>query len=324
MLNLIRIRLGNLLRNLLTAGLLISGLPLTVHAAPPGWEPLLEPTELATIMGGSRSVRVIHVTGDFAASHIPGAANAPYAQWRGPQENPGSLPAMEKLTTLVQSLGISADTPVAIVHQGTNPADMGTATRVYWTLKSLGVTDLAVVNGGFAAWTEAGLPISSMADPIAPSRFVPQWSDKWRVTTAEVETLVSEGSARLIDARPEGFFKGLQSSAGRPGTIHGAGNLSFESWFDGNRLKEQPQMSSILATYPVQEAPLTVSFCNTGHQASVNWFVLSELQGVPNTRLYAESMAEWSLADRPMDNQPSPVKIYWDMTKSWFSELLGS
>ena len=324
MLNSIRIRFNLLVLSLLTTGLLFAGSPLTAQAAPPGWKPLLEPTELAAIMGGSRSVRVIHVTGDFAASHIPGAANAPYPQWRGPQENPGSLPAMEKLTALVQSLGISADTPVAIVHQGTNPADMGTATRVYWTLKSLGITDLAVVNGGFAAWTEAGLPISSMADPIAPSRFVPQWSDKWRVTTAEVETMFSEGSARLIDARPEGFFRGLQSSAGRPGTIHGAGNLSFESWFDGNRLKEQPQMSSILATYPVQEAPLTVSFCNTGHQASVNWFVLSELQGVPNTRLYAESMAEWSLADRPMDNQPSPVKIYWDMTKSWFSELLGS
>lgn len=319
MLKIIRIGLGFLFLSLLT-----TAFPLTVYAAPPGWKPLLEPTELAAIMGGSRSLRVIHVTGDFTASHIPGAANAPYPQWRGPQENPGALPAVEKLAALVQSLGINADTPVAIVHQGTNPADMGTATRVYWTLKSLGLTDLAVVNGGFAAWIAAGLPISSVADQIAPSSFVPQWSDKWRVSTTEVETLVSEGSARLIDARPEGFFKGLQSSAGRPGTIRGAGNLSFESWFDGNRLKDMPQRSSILSSYPMAESPLTVSFCNTGHQASVNWFVMSELQGVPNTRLYAESMAEWSLADRPMDNQPSRVKIYWDMTKGWFNELLGS
>ena len=319
MLKTIRIGLGFLFLSLLT-----TAFPLTVYAAPPGWKPLLEPTELAAIMGGSRSLRVIHVTGDFAASHIPGAANAPYPQWRGPQENPGALPAVEKLAALVQSLGINADTPVAIVHQGTNPADMGTATRVYWTLKSLGISDLAVVNGGFAAWIEAGLPIISVADQIAPSSFVPQWSDKWRVSTTEVETLVSEGSARLIDARPEGFFKGLQSSAGRPGTIRGAGNLSFESWFDGNRLKDMPQRSSILSSYPMAESPLTVSFCNTGHQASVNWFVMSELQGVPNTRLYAESMAEWSLADRPMDNQPSRVKIYWDMTKGWFNELLGS
>ncbi len=319
MLKIIRIGLGFLFLSLLT-----TAFPLTVYAAPPGWKPLLEPTELAAIMGGSRSLRVIHVTGDFTASHIPGAANAPYPQWRGPQENPGAPPAVEKLAALVQSLGINADTPVAIVHQGTNPADMGTATRVYWTLKSLGLTDLAVVNGGFAAWIAAGLPISSVADQIAPSSFVPQWSDKWRVSTTEVETLVSEGSARLIDARPEGFFKGLQSSAGRPGTIRGAGNLSFESWFDGNRLKDMPQRSSILSSYPMAESPLTVSFCNTGHQASVNWFVMSELQGVPNTRLYAESMAEWSLADRPMDNQPSRVKIYWDMTKGWFNELLGS
>lgn len=313
---------SRLLRALLASALtLVSTVAL---AAPQGWSRLLEPAALAAILESSPEVRVLQVTGDYAAGHIPGAVAAPYAQFRGPQENPGQLRDMSALTATVQTLGITADTPVVVVHQGSNASDFGAAARVYWTLKSLGVQDLAILNGGFAAWTAANLPSSTAATTVAASRFVPQWSDAWRVTTEEVEALVAEGSARLIDARPQSFFEGLQASSGRPGTIKGAGNLNFETFFEGSRVKPIGQVSSILASYPQQSAPMTVSFCNTGHQAAVNWFILSELQNVPNTRLYAESMTEWSMADRPMDNQPSRLKHYWEMTTGWVGTLFGA
>ncbi|MDP1930741.1 MAG: rhodanese-like domain-containing protein [Gammaproteobacteria bacterium] len=299
-------------------------LPLSGFAAPQGWSPLLEPAQLKSILDSNPEVRVIHVTGDYAAGHIPGAVAAPYPQFRGPQENPGAVLDISALTPVVQRLGITATTPVAIVHQGSNPSDFGAAARVYWTLKSLGVQDLTLLNGGFNAWNAANLPVSTETASVAASTFTPEWNNDWRVTTAEVEALVADGSARLIDARPPTFFEGLQASTGRPGTIKGAGNLNFENWFEGSRVKPQPQVSSILASYEQGAAPITVSFCNTGHQAAVNWFVMSELQGVPNTRLYAESMTEWSMEDRPMDNQPSRIKHYWEMTTDWFSGLLGS
>ncbi len=314
--------LSRLLRGVLAAALtLVSTVAL---AAPQGWSRLLEPAELAAILQHSPQVRVLHVTGDYAAGHIPGAVAAPYPQFRGPQENPGQLRDVSQLTATVQSLGIDADTPVVVVHQGSNASDFGAAARVYWTLKSLGVQDLAILNGGFAAWTAANLPASTEASTVSVSGFTPQWSNAGRVTTDEVEALVAEGSARLIDARPQTFFEGLQASSGRPGTIRGAGNLAFETFFEGSRVKPQAQVSSILASYPQQSAPMTVSFCNTGHQAAVNWFIMSELQNVPNTRLYAESMTEWSMADRPMDNQPSRLKHYWEMTTSWVGTLFGA
>jgi thiosulfate/3-mercaptopyruvate sulfurtransferase len=293
-------------------------------AAPQGWSRLLETAELSAILQSAPQVRVLHVTGDYAAGHIPGAVAAPYPQFRGPQENPGQLRDVSELTATVQKLGVSADTPVVVVHQGSNASDFGAAARVYWTLKSLGVQDLAILNGGFAAWTGANLPSSTEASTVAASSFAPQWSNDWRATTDEIEALVAEGSARLIDARPESFFEGLQASSGRPGTIRGAGNLAFETFFEGSRVKPLAQVSSILASYPQQSAPMTVSFCNTGHQAAVNWFIMSELQNVPNTRLYAESMTEWSLADRPMDNQPSRLKHYWQMTTDWVGTLFGA
>jgi thiosulfate/3-mercaptopyruvate sulfurtransferase len=297
---------------------------LPTQAAPQGWSVLLEPVQLAQILDSASEVRVLHVTGDYSAGHIPGAIPAPYPQFRGPQENPGEVLDLSVLTALVQRLGITATTPVVVTHGGANPSDFGAAARVYWTLKSLGVQDLAVLNGGFAAWSGANLPVSTVASTVPASSFNPQWSNAWRISTPELEALVADGSGRLIDARPPGFFEGLLASTGRPGTIRGAGNLNFETFFEGNRVKPQGQVSTILASYPEQSAPVTVSFCNTGHQASVNWFIMSELQGVPNTRLYAESMTEWTMADRPMDNEPSRIKHYWDMTTGWFGRLLGS
>lgn len=314
---------------------LLAPFSLLAVAAPQGWSPLLEPAGLAGILasnpesgsGLDAGVRVVQVTGNYQEGHIPGAVFSPYGQWRGPQENPGALPDISHLVDLVQTLGITAQTPVVVVHQGSSPADMGAATRVYWTLKSLGVADLALLNGGFKAWQEAGLPVSTDAEVVAVSSFVPRWQDTWRISTAEIETLISTGGqqqARLIDARTADFFRGEQSVVARAGTIKGAGNLSYESWFEGTRLQSTPLLASTLLDQGMPAAPMTVSFCNTGHLASINWFVMSELAGVDNMRLYAESMSEWSQADRPMDNQPSRMSIYWDKTMTWLDSLLGS
>src|SRR5690606_25743952 len=238
-------------------------------------------------------------------------------------DNPGQVPAMRQLTALVQDLGISADTPVVVVHQGSSAADMGAATRVYWTLKSLGVRDLAVLNGGLEAWAGQGFALSSQPVTVTPSSFEPQWNDQWRVTTAELEQLVANNAVTLVDARQSSFFRGEEASSGRPGTIRGANNLSFQDWFEGTRAEQPQSVKSRLQQITAQASPVTVSFCNTGHLASINWFMMSEVEGLPNVRLYPESITEWSMKDRPMDNQPSRLQHYWRMTVDWLHELAG-
>ena len=38
-----------------------------------------------------------------------------------------------------------------------------------------------------------------------------------------------------------------------------------------------------------------MSFCNTGHWASVGWFASSELLGNKKARMYDGSMVEWTM-----------------------------
>lgn len=307
-------------------GILLSALllPALVTAAPAGWQPLLEPAELAEILAATDNVRPVRVTGNYRRGHLPGSVASPYEDWRGTGRNPGQLRELSDYTALLQQLGISRDSPVVVVHEGTDAADMGAATRVYWTLKTLGIADVAVINGGYRGWVDAGLPVSTDEVTVPASHYQPAWHNQWRVTTAEVEALVEAGEGNLIDARPLGFYRGLRATLGRPGTIRGAVNLEYTSWFDDSRLMAADRLTAAMTDVRPPDTAITVSFCNTGHWASINWFVMSELLGRENTRLYAESVAEWSAAERPMDNQAGRLEIYRDLTLRWFQDLFGN
>ena len=51
----------------------------------------------------------------------------------------------------------------------------------------------------------------------------------------------------------------------------------------------------------VPEKGSVITFCNTGHWASLNWFVMSELLGNKDARMYDGSMLEWTASGMPME-----------------------
>ena len=258
-------------------------------------QPLLSPAELQAKLSDT-NVRVIDIRDpkSYAANHIPGAVSAPYGAWRGPASNPGELPALPKLTTLVQSLGLTPSTHAVIVSSGADATDFGASARVYWTLKVLGLKELSVLNGGLKGWTTAGLPQNNQAVKVAASSFQPQIDQTLVATKEELVARVKAGDAALIDARPADFFKGdtRHVAASVPGTLEGAVNVEHSKWFaPGSATFVSPeQAQKVAAASSIDPAKETVSFCNTGHWAATNWFAMSEVLGQKNVKLYAGSM----------------------------------
>ena len=286
-------------------------------------QPLVTPSELAARLGDPK-LRVIDIReGNGESSnrqfgHIAGAQHAPYAQWRGPAESPGKLPTADALAALIQTLGIDRTTPVVVVHEGMDSTDFGSAARVYWTLKTAGVPTLSVLNGGMTAWRAAGLPLSSEAPVRAPSNFRVTLDPRLIATRDDVERAVRNRSTRLVDTRPAAFFAGetRHPAAKTPGTIVGAKNVSHEVWFtqDAQLLPAQ-DIQRVAQRAGVDTDQPTISFCNTGHWAATNWFVLSELLGHGNAKLYPESVVDWSNARLAMDNVPSRLQQFWQQLK---------
>jgi thiosulfate/3-mercaptopyruvate sulfurtransferase len=74
--------------------------------------------------------------------------------------------------------------------------------------------------------------------------------------------------------------------------LPGAGLLDYTAAFgpDG-RLLPQAELDALFAVVP---EGAVIHYCNTGHQAAANWFIMSELLRRPAMTLYDGSMAEWT------------------------------
>ncbi|MDO5757098.1 MAG: rhodanese-like domain-containing protein [Rhodobacterales bacterium] len=270
--------------------------------------PLIAPDALNADLSADAPL-VLDIRGDaYAEGHIPGAISAPYGKFRGPADNPGQLVPEDELEAVLQSLGVTLDRPVAIVHEGDTDTDFGAAARVYWTLKSSGLTQLAILNGGMTAWEAENLPLSDTATEAEPSDIDITFSDQWLADTDEVAAAVKgERDAVLVDARPASFFEGKEAhdAAARPGTLPGAQNVTHSVWFnDGTSIMDSAGASKLMKSLGLKQDTEIVSFCNTGHWAATDWFAMSELAGIENVKLYPDSMVGYSKTDGEMQNVP--------------------
>lgn len=274
--------------------------------------PLIAPAELVTAETSQNPVILDIRAKGYDQGHIAGAVSAPYGLFRGPAENPGAVPPVAQLEATYETLGLEPSRPVVIVSQGDTDTDFGAAARVYWTLKSSGFTDLAVLNGGATAWVNAGLPLSTEAVTPAPSALQISWNDAWTADTAAVTRVVGGAEqAKLIDARPTPFFEGKKAhdAAARPGTLPGAESLPYTEFFrpGATAIGADTDVGALKARLGIAAGDEVVSFCNTGHWAATDWFALSELAGIENVKLYPGSMVEYSQTDGEMANQPGLI-----------------
>jgi thiosulfate/3-mercaptopyruvate sulfurtransferase len=252
----------------------------------------------------------------YAQAHIPGAVHSDYdkAGWRVMRNNvPFMLPTVPELEKLIGELGIDEDSRVVVVPAGVHYTDFGSAARAYWTLKAVGVNKVSILDGGFAAWQAAGLSVDSGVVPPSPKIFTATPDISLLVQGSEVETIQRSGGATLLDARPVSFFSGKEKApnASAYGHIPGALSLDSAMYYDEktNRLKPKAKLAAISGEVP---AGPVVSYCNTGHWAATDWFVLHEVLGRDNVRLYDGSMVEWT-ADpkRPVES----ARTKWDDLK---------
>ncbi|MBI3702691.1 MAG: sulfurtransferase [Rhizobiales bacterium] len=293
-----------------------------VHAAEPqplvgvDWlkahlgDPNLVVLDIRSAVGGGGGVAA------YTAAHIPGSVHSDYdkAGWRVTRNNvPFMVPSAAELEKLIGELGIDEDSHVVLVPAGVNVLDFGSAARTYWTLKYTGVKNVSILDGGVAAWTQAGLPTESGVRPPSPKIFTASIDKSLLADAAEVESIEKSGGATLVDARPASFFHGKEKAPASHayGHIPGALNIDSAAFYDPvtNRLKPKAELAKLAARLP--SGPV-VAYCNTGHWASTDWFVLHELLGQQHTRLYAGSMVEWtSNGSRPIDSS----RTKWDDLK---------
>jgi thiosulfate/3-mercaptopyruvate sulfurtransferase len=252
----------------------------------------------------------------FAQGHIPGAVHSDYDKggWRVERGGvPFMVPSTSELEKLIGELGIDEDSHVVVVPAGVSYSDFGAAARTYWTLKYAGLNNVSILDGGLSAWRSAGLPLEQGVRTASPAIFSATINKGILAVASDVEKIQASGGATLVDSRPASFFSGKEKAPASQayGRIPGALSLDSATFYDEktNRLKSADELAKAVAHVPAGPA---VAYCNTGHWAATDWFVMHELLGRTNARLYAGSMVEWtSNASRPVESD----RTKWDDLK---------
>ncbi|WP_310278403.1 sulfurtransferase [Haloactinomyces albus] len=251
---------------------------------------------------------------DYEQGHLPGAvfvdldselASPPGAEGRHP------LPDPTRLGELLRAAGVDRDRSVVVYDDG----DGSAAARAWWLLRWAGHEQVSVLDGGYAAWVAADLPVTAVEPRPSPGSF--------RVRPGCMPVLDAQGAARLaregylLDARAPERYRGehepVDARAGHvPGAINApftdhvvpSGQESAGQWRSPAELAERFARMGVEGTAPVG------AYCGSGVTACSVLLAL-EHAGVSTpdhpAMLYAGSWSHWSRdPERPVATGPEP------------------
>jgi thiosulfate/3-mercaptopyruvate sulfurtransferase len=224
---------------------------------------------------------------DWEAGHIPGAAfldvdrdlsSEPGAAGRHP------LPSSESFQAAARRAGISAGTRVVAYDEAID----GGATRLWWLLRHHGHDAVAVLDGGLAAWREAGRALRSGPEAIEPGDFESRERDDDRVSADDIQ----HGGFTLLDARTPGRYAGLEEPIDPvAGHIPGALNTPLAGLAPGGSFVAPGELAD---RFPEGEL---VAYCGSGVTACT--VVLAAALAGRHARLYPGSWSEWCARGLP-------------------------
>jgi thiosulfate/3-mercaptopyruvate sulfurtransferase len=219
------------------------------------------------------------------------------------------LPERADFEKMARQWGAQGGRPIVIVAAGQEAVDLNDAARLYWQFKVYGEDNVAIVNGGTTAWLTEGREASVAASKPAPGNWTAKDERKDMLASSEdVEQSITNKSAQLVDARNGSQFLGLtkRDYVYGFGHIAGAKNVSSDLLVtpdgDAARLLPAATYRDIFKQSGVDPQAPIITYCNSGHLAASTWFVLHEVLGNRQTRLYDGSLHRWTLEKRPMES----------------------
>lgn len=218
------------------------------------------------------------------------------------------IPERADFERAVQAVGVDAGRPIVLVPVGTDVTDVDDALRVYWQFKVYGEDDIAVLDGGMAGWLIEGRPHAVDAAPAKAGtwRAKADRSAQYFAGSDEVAKAINTKSATLVDSRDARQFHGLvkRDYVAAYGHLEGAKlyptELLLKSAGGALNFMSPATYRGLMVAQGIDPTAPAITYCNSGHLSSGSWFVLSEVLGNPQTKLYDGSLHQWTLEKRPL------------------------
>jgi len=235
----------------------------------------------------------------YLDKHLPGAVYADLghdlsAEGEAETASGGRhpLPTRESFARWLGQRGLTHAMQVVVYdRQGANFCG-----RLWWMLQWVGHPEVAMLDGGLAAWETAGGRVRAGLEQARPaSGFALRPPLRALVTTADVQARLGAPTQTLIDARAAPRYRGeVEPLDPVAGHIPGALNRPFTHNLGADgRFKPADQLRAEFDQLLGGRAPSTVVHqCGSGVSAIPN-LIAMEIAGLGPTALYAGSWSEW-------------------------------
>ncbi len=266
--------------------------------------PLIAADELRTALATPRDVVILDCGYDltdaaageraYAAGHLPGAQYAHLERdlsgTRSGRNGRHPLPARATFAATAGRWGIAPGVAVVCYDDHGGPY----AARAWWLLRWLGHADVAVLDGGRAAWRAAGGETTTEPPSVAPQPPYPATAAPAMATIDADLLLARLGTLRVVDSRAGERFRGdVEPLDAVAGHIPGATNRFFRDNLDAaGRFKPPAVLRAEFAALGVAAADGVVQQCGSGVTACHNLLAMVHA-GIGATTLYPGSWSEW-------------------------------
>ncbi len=263
---------------------------------------------LATITNPNQSdIRLIEVSKKgYAQGHIPGAV---HMKWGRDTFDPTTDHMVLNLNQMERIMGKLAAPPSARIVLYDGDGKVHHLARVYWTLKFWNYENVSIMDGGKALWQKENRPLTTDIMPISPQSFEISYPPNTKIRamySPDITGALATGDSLIIDSRSEAFYKGEKYSLNkwvRSGHITGAVNLPTLSTMNEDKTyMSKEEITDIFNEEGITPDKKIITYCDTGVLGAHMWFVLHELLGYKNVKLYDGSMREYANRfDTPME-----------------------
>lgn len=213
---------------------------------------------------------------------------------------PNTMLSPEFFSKAAKKLGVFEDSVLVVYDEH----GIYSSARVWWMFKALGHKDIAVLDGGFKAWTSAGLAVEKKKEQnYITGDFEGRYKPEYFANHSQVLMNITDRNSLLVDARGESRFLGQAEEPRkglRSGHIPGSVNLPYSDLLENNQLKSKEQLVNMFqAINPVKNR--MIFSCGSGITACV-LALGAELAGMDHNRVYDGSWTEWgSLEELPVE-----------------------
>lgn len=199
------------------------------------------------------------------------------------------LPNTIELAEKLAAIGINSQKTLVIAYDDSR---LAFASRLWWLLKYLGHEQVAVLDGGFSGWKNAGYTVTNVIPVSEKGIFIPKLQKDQVVDFAYVKNCQNSPNVILIDSREGERYRGEKEPIDKiAGHIPGAVNYPWQEVTDPSGVI-LPQLQQCQRWENIDTTKEILVYCGSGITACVNLLSLA-IAGISTAKLYAGSWSDW-------------------------------